>query len=458
MSISKIETVSDYFQLPISFLEEKSELSSNIIDELELVKNADPSGNSIYSYAFQPKTTVGKKVLEQFPKHYTTNIKFLKDNQTLLKQYKFPTEPSSSSSSSSSLFAGLDNMTELWDEIKNDTGFKEKYYYLDWSYWEYLNKSEPFLQAMSMYNMVSPAMSLLIPVIILIIPFFIIKSKGLDITTTEYLEILKVIASNHAIGRIFTQFNKVGTDQKIYLLVSAAFYLFSIYQNVLVCIRFHKNMHHIHSSLKNVNEYIKNTLDSMDNFLSVSNSLNTFKPFNDKMQGHMVVLKRFKTSLDTITGEKLSMRNISEIGRLLKSFYELYDDNEYNETFMYTFGFHGYIDNLEGIIQNVKEKNMATATFKNKSKQLFKKAYYAPLMKQPHVKNTISLEKNITITGPNASGKTTILKTTLINLVLSQQIGCGFYKSANIIPYKHIHCYFIIFFIYFISDNSIGFC
>ena len=98
MSISKIETVSDYFQLPISFLEEKSELSSNIIDELELVKNADPSGNSIYSYAFQPKTTVGKKVLEQFPKHYTTNIKFLKDNQTLLKQYKFPTEPSSSSS------------------------------------------------------------------------------------------------------------------------------------------------------------------------------------------------------------------------------------------------------------------------------------------------------------------------------------------------------------------------
>ena len=37
--------------------------------------------------------------------------------------------------------------------------------------------------------------------------------------------------------------------------------------------------------------------------------------------------------------------------------------------------------------------------------------------------------------------ETTLLKSTLINLILSQQIGFGFYKSAYINPYKHIHCY-----------------
>ena len=57
------------------------------------------------------------------------------------------------------------------------------------------------------------------------------------------------------------------------------------------------------------------------------------------------------------------------------------------------------------------------------------------------VKNTISFNKNMIITGPNASGKTTILKSTLINILLSQQFGCGFYESATIKPYKHIHCY-----------------
>jgi hypothetical protein len=45
------------------------------------------------------------------------------------------------------------------------------------------------------------------------------------------------------------------------------------------------------------------------------------------------------------------------------------------------------------------------------------------------------------ITGPNASGKTTILKSTLINIILTQQFGCGFYSSAKLSPFKHIHCY-----------------
>jgi DNA mismatch repair ATPase MutS len=57
------------------------------------------------------------------------------------------------------------------------------------------------------------------------------------------------------------------------------------------------------------------------------------------------------------------------------------------------------------------------------------------------VKNTIKLKKNLTITGPNASGKTTVLKSTIINIIFSQQFGCGFYESAKIKPYKYIHCY-----------------
>ena len=45
------------------------------------------------------------------------------------------------------------------------------------------------------------------------------------------------------------------------------------------------------------------------------------------------------------------------------------------------------------------------------------------------------------ITGPNAAGKTTLLKTTTINIILSQQWGCGFYRKCSISPYSHIHCY-----------------
>ena len=45
------------------------------------------------------------------------------------------------------------------------------------------------------------------------------------------------------------------------------------------------------------------------------------------------------------------------------------------------------------------------------------------------------------ITGPNASGKTTILKSTIINIIFTQQFGCGFYDEAVFTPFHHIHCY-----------------
>ena len=45
------------------------------------------------------------------------------------------------------------------------------------------------------------------------------------------------------------------------------------------------------------------------------------------------------------------------------------------------------------------------------------------------------------LTGPNASGKTTLLKTTALNVIFSQQFGCGFYDAATILPYTHIDSY-----------------
>jgi DNA mismatch repair ATPase MutS len=57
------------------------------------------------------------------------------------------------------------------------------------------------------------------------------------------------------------------------------------------------------------------------------------------------------------------------------------------------------------------------------------------------VKNDITLDKKLIITGPNAAGKTTIIKTTLFNVLLSQQLGYGVYKTATIVPYHFLHCY-----------------
>ena len=56
-----------------------------------------------------------------------------------------------------------------------------------------------------------------------------------------------------------------------------------------------------------------------------------------------------------------------------------------------------------------------------KVKLQFKKLHH-PLLKDKPIKNNISLRKNKIITGPNASGKTTMLKSTIINLLFVNKL------------------------------------
>jgi hypothetical protein len=132
---------------------------------------------------------------------------------------------------------------------------------------------------MSLYNLASPILSLLTPIFILIVPFFIIKMKGLELTVSEYIEVLKVLAESHAIGKLFTQFNDVTINEKIYLLVSAAFYIFSIYQNIHVCIKFHANMIKIHNHFSEITKYLDYTIKSMDNYLVYASEYPTQNDF-----------------------------------------------------------------------------------------------------------------------------------------------------------------------------------
>ena len=124
---------------------------------------------------------VSKSINEQIATYYTTDTQFLKDNQTLIKEYV-------STERYTTISPNYKNISDIWNELKIQSGFKEKYFYIDWEPIEFLNKSEVFLQFMSIYNLCSPLISLLVPIIILIIPFFILKMKNLPVNFNEYID------------------------------------------------------------------------------------------------------------------------------------------------------------------------------------------------------------------------------------------------------------------------------
>jgi hypothetical protein len=404
--VSVVEKINDHFNIPIFYNKDKAELKKNIAADLELVHSVDPSNTPIYSFYFNTENSLSKKITEQVVTYYTTDTAFLKENRKLLEKYT-PLQNKDTSS--------YNDMLNIWNEIKLDGGFREKYYYVDWEILEFLNRSELFLQMISMYNLFSPIFSLMMPILILIIPFFIIRMRGLQLTISEYFDVLKIVAQTNSIGKLFTtNFNEINVQEKMYIFISAGFYLFSIYQNIMVCLKFNSNMRKIHKYFTNIKSYIDITLQKMENYLLFSKDLASQHEFNEIVIEKQMILKNIKDKLSGIS--EYSIYNFSkfkEIGNIFKYFYELHTDVTYNDAIMYSFGFNGYIDCIEGLQQNIQERKISFADFITKDKKdkkdkkkytIFKNNYYACLSKEgiKPVKNTIKLKKNIIITGPNA--------------------------------------------------------
>jgi hypothetical protein len=468
------QNINEVFKLPISYNSHVKKLGDTIITDLELlaitktedIKKEDETkkeeDSPIYNYVFKPSNSLGKKVLDMLPTLYTTDTHFLKENQKLLESFSNKNVTNISDKHKINDYA-IEETVTAWNEIKSETGFCEKYLFIDWDFAKFMNNNAQFLQLLSLYNITSPILSLSLPILVLIMPFFVIKMKGLNLNIKEYTEILRGLISEHAITKIFTSFHEVDFGQKMYLLISAALYLFSIYQNILICIRFYSNMKKIHDYLNKFRTYINFTIDSMKYHLEMSKQLVTYEKFNDSVRTKMSILEKMKSDIDIITPLTTSFNSIfklREIGHIMHTFYQIYDNNEFHNAMLYSFGFNGYMNLMSGLKSNIDNFKLNKTTFikkpnksdkqkktdkpgkTDKKNPIFEKMYYPKFIDNPNVvTNDCKLNKNIIITGPNASGKTTILKSALINILLSQQTGYGCFASLKLQPFDKFHCY-----------------
>ena len=419
------------FKLPIEYTTKKRLVEKNIITDLELLETDDHK--SLYEDVLNPKTTFGRKTMKLWPKYFTYDKKFIKDNQKLIKNFKgLECEHT----------CNCDDILSICDDINNEEEFLDKYQYIEFPWFKKYNNNESILLALSLYNLSSPVIAILTPIILMIMPFFIIKIQGHNITLEKYIEYLKVSFSKHTLGQLMnTNFNEVPIEKKMYIGISVAFYGYQIYQNILSCIKFHTNMKNIHYYLLKIRDYISNTISTIRNFHNYSKKLKTFKDFNIDIIKNRVFLETFHEKLTHISPFEYSIPKILQIGKILKLFYLLHEEPYYMANLTYSFGFNGFIENISGIQENIKEGFMNMSSSGNKCK--FTDAYFPSLKNETPgpIKNTYALNKHMIITGPNAAGKTTLLKSNLINVILNQQMGCGFYKSANLKLYNFIHCY-----------------
>ena len=139
------------FELPIYYLENKEKLDSNIINDLELLAlNEDTEQNDgeerrldqtsqdnvnrkcLMETVIQPKSKIGKEQLHKLCEYYTNNKLFLKQTQKIIGSWK-------SDDKSFSKQKQYDEFYELWQKIKGDDKFIDRYYYVDVDFFKFLN-------------------------------------------------------------------------------------------------------------------------------------------------------------------------------------------------------------------------------------------------------------------------------------------------------------------------------
>ena len=459
------------FKLPIEYLKEKYILSENIKTDLELVETYEKENKSIYQQYLQPKTLLGKKIMEKQSNIYTTNKQYIEETQKTIDTIDtLEFDP-----------ALITNTYNSWREIKDDIDFTEKYQYIGWEKLKWLNYSKLFLHILSVYNLFSPIVNLLSPLLMFIIPYFILKFMRLKITWPHYKNLLMMQIRNHAIGRLFTSFADVKPSQKLYILFCAGMYVYNFYQNILSCKRFYKNSYFIAKNISLIRKYIMYTKEKMKLFKKITEKFETYKDFNNKLSFQIENLEAFYKKIQSIPEKCISFKNFFSMGKTMECFFSIHDSTNIEEYMEFSFKFNGYIDCLFGIKDNCMNKKINKVTIKEKEKEkekekkdinnesdgesekesdgesesknnnkkdktknkkenLYIKKMFHPSIEKP-IKNDITLDDSKLITGPNAAGKTTILKSALINIILSQQYGFGYFDTAKIIPYDYIHCY-----------------
>lgn len=426
----------DKFEYPIYFSKQKKELNKNIIDDLELLQlnEIDDNRNSLLQTIINPQSQIGKENLCKFLQYYTSDKNYLKDTQSVIQNWKTDDNIVTKQKI-------YDKFYSLWKDIKNDENFIDRYYYVDVDFFKFLNNSSSFLQILSLYNLMSPILSLILPLILLLVPFFMLKFSGVKITIESYYKVLVKIFSKHALGQIFNLMGDISWEKRIYALVSIGFYFFSIYQNSLVCYRFYKNFNLIHKDLTLLKDYLLITIENIEILEITCKKCKTYNSFLQNLEIYKNKYCQFKNKLEQIN--LLEMRNIrkniNQIGIVMKYFYEIHNNLELKEIIDYSFGLNGYMEHMEGLNLLYREKLINKCKFGKK--MILKKSYFPYLKSEKNIKNNINLSKNMIITGPNASGKTTILKSVLLNQIISQSYGYGFYESGSIPLYTNIHCY-----------------
>jgi tRNA A37 threonylcarbamoyladenosine biosynthesis protein TsaE len=274
----------------------------------------------------------------------------------------------------------------------------------------YINYFEQILDLYHLYKIYFiPMTSILYPLSAFIGPYIYIKNHlKMNITITSYIEIFYNI-----LKFLFKTTGNFRADitKFVSIFLYVGIYLYNMYQTYEIALFLHNTKYKLHSKMQGLVHFIRHSQNIMKNLPS-----NIIAPyFNIKETYQRISINNSMTDIYRIWKDEKIKKDISS---LLKTIYA--------------------VDAIDSINKLLLSGTWSKVTYSNET--LFWDAKN-PILKDDQIANPVNLNKNIIVTGPNAGGKTTYVKTILANVILGQTIGITYSLRSKLILYDTINSF-----------------
>jgi len=421
-------------------LDKRVQMTENVMSDVEVFTSYDGTPNNTLFERLSPHvyTFGGKETLKTLLATPIYDIKILKDRQNVITTLSNALQKDH-----------MDDFKKLQDLEKDvhwlfeETDENIKLLY-DMVYYRFfllkpLNSNSHALTGVNLYQIfLSPAIGIVSPIVYFIAPFLILKYKFGDIINFSFFTYLKFMFNTFVKGGGITDMflggGGGGTGSKLFRWASFAFSLLFYFQGIFNSVEISKTVYRISKFLTHKAEKIITAIEIMKKLLDAlwKNNMATLfvsgieSADDDKLQDfidHVPPAQSFTPFSDF--GKSLKfIRNIDKtcVRHLLSKIY--------------------MVDCLGGCVSILKSyKSVCLSDYKDQETPFvsIQQTWHPCLPEATTVKNNIDIDAhNIILTGPNAGGKSTFIKTMILNILLSQTLGIAFAERCMIRPFHII--------------------
>jgi hypothetical protein len=275
----------------------------------------------------------------------------------------------------------------------------------------YINYFEYLLDTYHMYKIYFiPITSILYPVTTFLAPYFYLNNyMKMNISFSSYINTIYYIFSVllKPSGNFRQDLTKFVT-----LFLYIGIYLYNMYQTYEIAVFLYNTKEKLHDKMEGLVKFVKHSLNITKNVSK--NVLDAF--FIIEKNFYHLDINNSMTDIYKLWKDK-ELKN--KVSALLKTIYG--------------------IDVLYAINNLLLTDDWSVPDYNDTETTLW--SAKNPVLKEEQVSNPINLDKNIIVTGPNAGGKTTYVKTILSNVILSQTFGITYSLKSKMILYDTINSF-----------------